>query len=300
MSIYFILIRNYCGVKLHMYFDRIIVIGSGKIACECSKILRELNVNHVVMENNPSQISMLRSQCKKNGIKVIEKNDFSIESTLLDYAEGKTLIISANNEHIFKSEIFKDNITIINFHYGLLPDYRGMNIPSWVIFNKEECAGVTWHYVNQNVDDGRIICQACFDIGEYDTAIDVTSKVMTKGVELFDSFICEFLNAPIAGIDNELSACKHVYRKKDLPNDGFISCDSASDLILRTLRAYDYGRTKYIQLLRICVNGENRTIERYRVYKDNILVIGSEVWKSDFVFEKDNFRFELGFERMRK
>ena len=63
--------------------------------------------------------------------------------------KGEVLIISANNEYIFPAELVKlENVTIINFHYSLLPLYRGVNIPTWVIYNEEKYTGVTWHLCN--------------------------------------------------------------------------------------------------------------------------------------------------------
>lgn len=280
-----------------MYFEKIIIIGSGKIACECSRALAGEGVPHSVIEANPSRLSMLEAQCRKRGVPMISRDGESVEGSILRHAEGRTLVISANNEHIFKKEVFRDGIIIINFHYGILPDYRGMNIPTWVIFNGEKYAGATWHYINEAVDDGDIICQSRFEMGRYDTALDVTRRIMSLGSELFDGFIGDFLEMPAKGRRNDLKECGHIYRRSDLPGGGVISGETDAGIIERALRAYDYGPMDYIQKLRYRKDGEENEILRYRIYRDGILVVGNERWESSETVAKGGFRFELELDR---
>ena len=146
-----------------MYFYNIIIIGSCKIACDCVVFLHRNNIFLDVIESKISNVSMLRMICKKNEI-MYEccEEAAKIKKILLEKIQKvhATLIISANNEYIFSKEIVdRTNVTIINFHYSYLPDYRGMNIPTWVIFNNEKYTGITWHYVNSSVDAGEIIIQ---------------------------------------------------------------------------------------------------------------------------------------------
>ena len=50
---------------------------------------------------------------------------------------------------------------IINIHAGLIPYYRGAGCNVWTFYNKElEYTGVTIHFVNELIDDGKIILQS--------------------------------------------------------------------------------------------------------------------------------------------
>lgn len=276
-----------------MYFETVIIIGSGTIACECSKELKKLGVKHYAMENNPTAVSIFMMQCKKNKIPVIKKDGLTIEEKLLNISKGNTLIISANNEHIFKTNIFQKNIIIINFHYGLLPDYRGINIPTWVIYNREQYTGATWHYIDSKVDNGSIICQSKYAIKEFDTAYDVTRAVMYDGIRLFQNFIVDFLEKPCKGIQNNSSLCKHIYRRLDLPEKGLLLQNMNPELIERLLRAFDYGSIPYIPRLRLQNGVSERQVLRYRIYKKDKLVAGSEGWESSVKIIKDYYCFEL-------
>ena len=46
---------------------------------------------------------------------------------------------------------------IINVHPSLLPKFKGLNTFERVLKNKEKETGCTVHYVNNKLDDGRII-----------------------------------------------------------------------------------------------------------------------------------------------
>ena len=134
-----------------MRFQRIVILGNGKIAVDCLyELLNYVDKTNIfVIESQYSPVSLLKKNC-----------DNEVITTLSQAIVPKTLVISANNSVIIPSEICESNtVEIINFHYSFLPDYKGVNIPSWVIFNREESTGVTWHYVNAELDAGEIICQ---------------------------------------------------------------------------------------------------------------------------------------------
>ena len=71
---------------------------------------------------------------------------------------------------------------IVNIHPALLPKFGGkgmygMHVHQAVVDNKEKETGITIHFVNENYDEGQIIFQDKFDVGENDTADDVASKI---------------------------------------------------------------------------------------------------------------------------
>lgn len=56
-------------------------------------------------------------------------------------------------------EAFFSCRTVINIHYSLLPQYRGLHSLVWAMLNLETQVGLTLHVVNANIDDGPIIYQ---------------------------------------------------------------------------------------------------------------------------------------------
>ena len=47
----------------------------------------------------------------------------------------------------------------INLHPSLLPKYRGTFSCPWAIINNEKKTGITYHFMNEKFDDGKIVLQ---------------------------------------------------------------------------------------------------------------------------------------------
>lgn len=266
-----------------MRFEKILIMGSGKIATDCTRILcRDMGIKCLeVMESSNSQFSMLNSVCRAFGLpySTALKSE-SITGVLREASlKGRLLIISANNRYLFPREICElPNVEIINFHYGYLPKYRGMNIPTWVIYNREPFTGVTWHYVTDEVDRGEIISQQKIMLNEHITAYEVVCEGMKIGVELFKTFAEELLERKITG--KKILTDEFVYLSKDLPEDGKINLDKDVMEIYRLLRSFDYGRAGTLKPLRIFWNGIN-----YRV--DNYLLDDSGIEEKTVLFQEN-------------
>lgn len=72
----------------------------------------------------------------------------------------------------------------INLHASLLPAYRGAAPIHHAIMNGETVTGLTTFFINDKIDEGRIILQKRISIDENDTAGTVYQKMMQKGPPL--------------------------------------------------------------------------------------------------------------------
>lgn len=52
----------------------------------------------------------------------------------------------------------------VNFHFGLLPKYKGNDPIFWQIKNKEAYGGTTIHFMNEHIDEGPVLLQEKFPI----------------------------------------------------------------------------------------------------------------------------------------
>lgn len=251
-----------------MRFERVLLIGAGKVAVDCTRFLcGDMAIKCVeVIESSDNQFSMLGRVCKKFEIsyrRLLLNSD--ITEALLEAAKRyKILIISANNRYLFRKDLcLKENVEIINFHYGYLPQYRGMNIPTWVIYNTEPYTGVTWHYVTDEVDRGEIIEQEKIMLHSDSTAYEVVRDGMRIGVKLFTGFISKLLEERIQG--KKILTDEHIYLNKQLPQNGIININAPIMDIYKLLRSFDYGRTGTLRPLEICINNEWYTVEGYEM-----------------------------------
>ena len=151
-------------------FEKVLVIGYGKAAGETLKYIDDRRTDYgyalQFIEHEIHPLSVTRQICAQREIPFVSMPDKRVLTLYLEKTEERTLIVSASNNFLFPvSVVEKKNLTAINFHNALLPDYPGRNAPSWVIYAGERQTGITWHYVTAGVDEGNIIVQKTCEIG---------------------------------------------------------------------------------------------------------------------------------------
>lgn len=52
----------------------------------------------------------------------------------------------------------------LNIHCSLLPKYRGPSPQHWILKNKEEKSGITYHLMDEGIDSGPVVHQVTCDI----------------------------------------------------------------------------------------------------------------------------------------
>jgi methionyl-tRNA formyltransferase len=87
--------------------------------------------------------------CNKNGF------NLKLHSLIIDFCPD--MVISFSNPFILSEKILSLKTKFINFHPGILPNYRGSLSTVHSLINKEKFVGGTWHYIDKNVDTGNII-----------------------------------------------------------------------------------------------------------------------------------------------
>jgi phosphoribosylglycinamide formyltransferase-1 len=78
---------------------------------------------------------------------------------------------------------------IINIHPSLLPKYKGLNTHRRVIENKDKSHGTTVHYVEDELDSGRIIEQHKIIISNTDTEESLQNKVKSLEHQIYPRII---------------------------------------------------------------------------------------------------------------
>ena len=86
---------------------------------------------------------------------------------------GFMKVLSSN---FIKSFSFK----IINIHPSLLPKYKGIDTHKRVLKNKEKYSGCTVHYVNSNLDSGKIILQKRVLVDKNETEVSLKKKILIQ------------------------------------------------------------------------------------------------------------------------
>lgn len=93
------------------------------------------------------------------------------------------ILYSLESDHIFKPHLFKDAL-LFNFHFSLLPKYRGCHTTAWQVWRGEIFSGVTMHIIDKGIDTGPIIGRVVIG-SEGLTAGELYSDLQDAAVNLF-------------------------------------------------------------------------------------------------------------------
>ena len=108
-----------------------------------------------------------------------DKNQYEAEEKILQVCKEYdiNLIVLARYMRILTpSFVWRYPNRIINIHPSLLPAFQGASAYSQAFERGTKIAGVTCHYVTENLDQGPIILQDVFDVGPDDSIEEIKAK----------------------------------------------------------------------------------------------------------------------------
>ena len=127
-------------------------------------------INHAKINSIPFLIVNTKKRGFENLIlEIVKKNKIS-----LICLAGYMKIISKKFIREFRKKI-------INVHPSLLPNYKGLDTYNRVLKNKEKKTGCTIHFINEKLDDGKIINKKFFFINKDENL--KTLKIKTQKLE---------------------------------------------------------------------------------------------------------------------
>ena len=142
---------------------------------------------------SPGRRPSARRICASNNIQFISPQEFSFNKGLprrfytdqtVDYVlvAGCDQILNASGLSVAKR-------CTINFHWSLLPGYRGKFVAFWQWYNNETLSGYSFHKVDTGIDTGEVVFQEhvscreggldCFTNALVDSAADRLSDVFS-------------------------------------------------------------------------------------------------------------------------
>ena len=157
-----------------------------------------------------------------------------------------------------------------NLHPGPLPEYAGLSVPSWAIYNGERSHAVTLHEMEAEVDAGSVAFEARFEIDESDTGLTVNAAATHLGVPL----IGELLDAAAAGDvpSRKQDLSRRRWYPRSGPHGGRVPWGLPALRIVDFVRASDYsplpspwgapsarGSRGDVEVLRASLTGEPAT-----------------------------------------
>lgn len=240
---------------------KVVFMGGNLLGCTCLRYLvRSKNVkillvvgcyhdNGSVIEPKVWNASIARVALSKNLPFIQPKSaknlQFINEIHKLDRPD---FIITAEYDKILDPNILSiPRIGCINLHYSPLPKHRGFFPVMWSLM-EDKRAGVTMHWINEEINGGDIIASQTTPIGREDTSFSIYLKLSKIAMELFKSNFPKVLKrtSPKSSQQPDLA----TYHAAGYPDQRIIDWNKSSESIDRFIRAltfpgFDSARTFY-------------------------------------------------------
>jgi UDP-4-amino-4-deoxy-L-arabinose formyltransferase/UDP-glucuronic acid dehydrogenase (UDP-4-keto-hexauronic acid decarboxylating) len=214
---------------------KIILCGYNKIGCDVLKKISKMNCfndiflfTHKPLNNVPDIISV----AKDLGIKYTKK---SINKVELPFKPD--IISSVYYRYIVKQHVIDlCNGKIFNVHPSLLPNHRGCSAVPWSIIDGDTYSGITYHYIDKEIDTGNIIFQISTLIDKNETQKSLYDRLMKIGFDYWEG--------AFRLVECGFEGCKQVgkgkYHNRGVPYNGEIDDKWSNNKIERFIRAMIY------------------------------------------------------------
>ena len=248
--------------KVHRH--KIIFMGGNLLGCLCLKeFLRWRNVeiitvvgryddNGYIIDPKAWNASLLRVAMQKQlpflQPKTTKNSKFLKE---LFQLEKPDFIFSVQYDKILEPNLLMyPSIGCINIHYALLPLNRGSFPIPWALIDNQP-AGVTIHWMDENIDTGDIITSQEVEIKPQDTGFSLYHKITTTAYKLFKQSIPLVLENKAPRTPQPQNGSN--YRSAGYPNNRNIDWTWSAQKIDRMVRALTFppfpsARTYYKDL----------------------------------------------------
>ncbi|XZF16417.1 methionyl-tRNA formyltransferase [Chitinophagaceae bacterium MMS25-I14] len=184
---------------------------------------------------NNELLPALQQYCTDLGFSftAFEANKFNEQlHAWLDDVQPEAVLMMTCPFRIPENALAKPKHGFINFHYGLLPYYRGANPVFEQLKRRENNGGITVHHVDKGIDTGAVILQQKIPVHPDETFGMHMGRLSMLGAEMVRSLTSMIAsgNALPRIPQDEMKAC---YYKKPGTNDVLIKWETmqAEDII---------------------------------------------------------------------
>jgi methionyl-tRNA formyltransferase len=155
-------------------------------------------------------------------------------------ARGVDLLLNVHSVLVLDEEVVAAPVVgSFNLHPGPLPEYAGLNTPSWAIFNGERRYGVSLHWMEAGVDTGPVAWSRRFAILKSDTGVSLSLRCIRAGIPLIERLL-ERVEADKAIPRHPQDLRRRVLFGARPPREGRLSWSDPSRRIVDFVRASDY------------------------------------------------------------
>lgn len=154
--------------------------------------------------------------------------------------EGVDLLLNVHSLYVAAAAVVAaPRIGSFNLHPGPLPEYAGLNAPSWAIFDGRSRHAVTLHWMEPEVDAGPIAYSTTFAIESDDTGARLTAKCVRHGVPLVSRLLEDAEAGRVPRREQDASGRR--WHGREAPHGGRLPWAQPAARVVDFVRAADYS-----------------------------------------------------------
>jgi methionyl-tRNA formyltransferase len=180
------------------------------------------------------------NKCKKSGSKILHIESFkNSEQNIYDFILNinPNSFISSAFPFILSERIINLVNYPINIHTGALPKYRGHHPISFALLNDEKFQATTIHFMEKNVDEGRILLQDFVEVTNEDDINSIKKKLIIKSYILLKIIINQIKSDCIYP---KKQFGETIWAPKRTPEDSKIEFSNSSRFLHNFIRALSF------------------------------------------------------------
>jgi methionyl-tRNA formyltransferase len=156
-------------------------------------------------------------------------------------ATGVQLLLNVHSLYIVEDEVLAaPTLGAYNLHPGPLPERAGLHAPSWALYQGDELHGVTLHRMTPGVDEGPIAFAERFEVGPRDTALEVMTQCVRRGLPLVERLL-GFAERGEPIPSHHQDPTRRRWFGAGPPEGGRLGWDRPASQVADFVRACDYG-----------------------------------------------------------
>ncbi len=142
-----------------------LLVGDGSVLVRCGELL--MAKGHRVQAVISTDLTV-RAWAAKAGIPQYALDDAVKPESRL----SADILFSIGNYSVIPDALLERVRRMsINYHYGPLPEYSGLHVPAWAVYDRATDYAITWHRIGEIIDGGGILKRVAVPIESTDTAL---------------------------------------------------------------------------------------------------------------------------------
>jgi UDP-4-amino-4-deoxy-L-arabinose formyltransferase/UDP-glucuronic acid dehydrogenase (UDP-4-keto-hexauronic acid decarboxylating) len=152
------------------------------------------------------------------------------------------VLLNVHSLHIIAADVLAaPRFGSFNLHPGPLPEYAGLDVPSWAVYHGRDRHGVTLHWMEPGIDTGPIAFSASFPLTPQDTGLTVAAKCVQHGIPLIAELLAGLEHDPPKVPAEPQDLSRRRYFRRGAPHGGWVPWASPAATVTAFVRACDYG-----------------------------------------------------------